>query len=85
MASKKCGGSSRNGRTSNPQYRCVKIFGGEQILTGNIIVTQCGNKFYAGENVGTGNNFTLFAKTDGKVVFYRGFRRRSFVKIIQNV
>jgi large subunit ribosomal protein L27 len=75
MAHKKGQGSSRNGRDSQPQKRGVKKFGGEQVIAGNIIVRQVGNKFHAGANVGTGSDFTLFALTEGYVKFDREGRR----------
>ena len=65
MATKKAGGSSKNGRDSNPQYRGVKVFGGQKVVAGNIIVRQVGSTFHAGSNVGRGSDFTLFALTDG--------------------
>lgn len=69
MAHKKGQGSSRNGRDSNPQYRGVKLFGGQAAKAGAIIVRQCGTKFFPGSNVGVGRDYTLFAKADGKVSF----------------
>ncbi len=69
MAHKKGQGSSRNGRDSNPQYRGVKLYGGQRASAGSIIVRQCGTKFFAGSNVGMGRDFTLFATADGKVQF----------------
>ncbi|MBL7152323.1 MAG: 50S ribosomal protein L27 [Phycisphaerae bacterium] len=69
MAHKKGQGSSRNGRDSNPQYRGVKLFGGQAVRAGSIIVRQCGTKFFAGSNVGMGKDYTLFATTDGTVKF----------------
>ena len=69
MAHKKAGGSTSNGRDSNPKMRGVKKFGGEKVLAGNIIVRQCGTKFHPGQNVGMGKDFTLFALTDGNVKF----------------
>lgn len=82
MAHKKAGGSTRNGRDSNPKYLGVKRFGGEVIKAGNIIVRQRGTKFHAGTNVGVGRDHTLFAKKDGKVVFeIKGVKNRSFVRI----
>ncbi len=74
MAHKKGQSSSRNGRDSNPQYLGVKKFGGQNVVAGNIIVRQCGTKFHAGENVGTGRDFTLFALCDGKVEFRKSAR-----------
>jgi large subunit ribosomal protein L27 len=69
MAHKKGQGSSRNGRDSNPQYRGVKLFGGQKVSAGSIIVRQCGTKFFPGSNVGMGRDFTLFATTDGTIRF----------------
>ena len=69
FAHKKGMGSTKNGRDSNPQMLGVKRFGGQQVLSGNILVRQRGNKFWAGENVKTGRDFTLFATADGKVEF----------------
>jgi len=69
MAHKKGQGSSRNGRDSNPQYRGVKLFAGQKVSAGSIIVRQCGTKFFPGSNVGMGRDFTLFATADGQVRF----------------
>ncbi len=69
MAHKKGQGSSRNGRDSNAQYRGVKLFGGQAIKAGSIIVRQCGTKFFPGHNVGMGKDFTLFATADGMIRF----------------
>jgi len=69
MAHKKGQGSSRNGRDSNPQYRGVKLFGGQRVVAGSIIIRQCGTKFFPGFNVGMGKDYTLFATTDGTVRF----------------
>jgi len=69
MAHKKGQGSSRNGRDSNPQYRGVKLYGGQQAKAGAILVRQCGTQFHPGFNVGMGSDFTLFAKVDGTVKF----------------
>ncbi len=82
MAHKKAGGSSRNGRDSNPKMLGVKLFGGERISGGNVIVRQRGTKFYPGENVGMGKDHTLFALTDGQVAFKSGFKRRTYVSVI---
>lgn len=71
MAHKKGGGSTRNGRDSQPQYRGVKLYGGEAARTGNIIVRQCGTVFKPGRNVGLGRDHTLFALADG-VIEFRG-------------
>ncbi|MDX1571950.1 MAG: 50S ribosomal protein L27 [Xanthomonadales bacterium] len=72
MAHKKAGGSTRNGRDSNPKYLGVKRFGGENVIAGNIIVRQRGTKFHPGENVGIGRDHTLFALVDGQVKFDSG-------------
>jgi large subunit ribosomal protein L27 len=76
MAHKKGGGSSRNGRDSNPQYLGVKRYAGEQVSTGCIIVRQRGTKFHPGVNVGLGKDHTLFAKSNGVVKFEGGEARR---------
>ncbi len=69
MAHKKGQGASRNGRDSNPQYRGVKLCGGQVAKIGAILVRQCGTKFFPGENVGMGRDYTLFATAEGKVQF----------------
>ena len=76
MAHKKGGGSSRNGRDSNPQYLGVKAYGGESICAGSIIVRQRGTKFFPGLNVGLGKDYTLFAKVTGTVKFEGSKDRR---------
>lgn len=82
MAHKKAGGSTRNGRDSNPKYLGVKKFGGEVVLAGNIIVRQRGTRFRAGENVGVGRDHTLFALEDGRVKFEsKGFPKRKVVSV----
>jgi len=81
MAHKKAGGSSRNGRDSAGRRLGVKKFGGEIVISGNIIVRQRGTKFHPGSNVGIGKDHTLFAKLDGKVAFKKT-RTRTFVSII---
>jgi len=83
MAHKKAGGSSRNGRDSNPKMLGVKKFGGEAIEAGNIIVRQRGTQFHAGENVGMGRDHTLFATADGQVAFRKGYKRRTYVSVLQ--
>jgi large subunit ribosomal protein L27 len=70
MAHKKGQGSTRNGRDSNAQYRGIKLFGGEAVKAGAIIVRQCGTKFFPGLNVGMGKDYTLFSTTDGHVRFH---------------
>lgn len=84
MAHKKAGGSSRNGRDSAGQRLGVKIFGGQAIAGGNIIVRQRGTKFWPGENVGMGKDHTLFALCDGRVHFRQGFKRRTYVSVLSS-
>ena len=84
MAHKKGQGSIKNGRDSNAQMRGVKKFGGQHVRAGNIIVRQVGSKFWAGEGVGRGKDFTLFATRDGVVRFYRAgskSERRSYIAV----
>jgi len=86
MAHKKAGGSTRNGRDSNAKRLGVKMYGGEAAIAGNILVRQRGTHFHAGDNVGLGKDHTLFAMTDGKVVFHvRGPKSRKFVSIVPAV
>ncbi len=77
MAHKKGQSSSRNGRDSNPKYRGVKVFSGQTVTAGSILVRQCGTVFHPGRNVGCGRDFTLFATVDGVVRYDRGNRRVS--------
>lgn len=79
MAHKKGGGSSRNGRDSNPQYRGVKRFGGQAVTAGSILVRQCGTVFHPGKGVGQGKDYTLYALVAGTVQFDRGGRRVNIV------
>ncbi len=81
MATKKAGGSSRNGRDSAGRRLGVKKFGGESVLAGNIIVRQRGTKFHPGDNVGIGKDHTIFAITNGKVKFKKT-RVRTFVSVV---
>ena len=69
MAHKKAGGSTRNGRDSNPKYLGVKLYGGQTVEAGNIIVRQRGTQFHPGKNVGLGRDHTLFALADGTIEF----------------
>ena len=85
MATKKAGGSSKNGRDSAGRRLGVKKFGGEHVIPGNIIVRQRGTKFYPGENVGIGKDHTLFALKDGKVKFSKGFKKRKFISVEETV
>jgi large subunit ribosomal protein L27 len=81
MAHKKAGGSSRNGRDSQGQRRGVKVFGGETVRAGNIIVRQLGTRIHPGKNVGMGRDFTLFAKIDGIVRYDRLDKDRKRVNV----
>jgi large subunit ribosomal protein L27 len=74
MAHKKGQGSTHNGRDSNPQFRGVKRWGGQKVTAGTILVRQCGTRFKPGHNVGLGNDFTLYALTDGTVRYQTGRR-----------
>ncbi len=82
MAHKKAGGSSRNGRDSAGQRLGVKVFGGEAIAPGNIIVRQRGTQFHPGDNVAMGKDHTIFATREGHVQFRKGFKRRTYVSVI---
>ena len=82
MAHKKAAGSTRNGRDSNPKMLGVKIFGGQTITAGNIIVRQRGTEFHAGEGAGMGRDHTLFALNDGVVKFEtKGKFNRRYVTV----
>jgi len=83
MAHKKAGGSTRNGRDSNPKYLGVKMYDGQAIEAGNIIVRQRGTQFHPGTGVGLGRDHTLFALVDGKVEFTtKGPNKRRTVNIV---
>lgn len=83
MATKKAGGSTRNGRDSESKRLGVKMFGGQVVQGGNIIVRQRGTKFHAGTNVGIGKDHTLFAKTEGVLKFeVKGPKSRRFVSVV---
>lgn len=86
MAHKKGQGSTRNGRDSNPKYRGVKRHDGQVVTTGSIIVRQLGTKFHAGEGVGIGRDWTLFALRDGVVRFEekRARRQVSVYPVVQD-
>ena len=81
MAQKKGGGSTRNGRDSNPQFLGVKRYGGEQVIAGSIIVRQRGTKVHPGKNVGLGTDHTIFAKIDGVVKFEHKDKKRMKVSV----
>jgi large subunit ribosomal protein L27 len=83
MAHKKAGGSSKNGRDSESKRLGVKIFGGQEVSAGSIIVRQRGTRFHAGMNVGIGRDHTLFATSNGRVKFERkGPQKRQFVSVV---
>lgn len=82
MAHKKAGGSSRNGRDSQGQRRGVKVFGGETVRAGNILVRQLGTRIHPGKNVGMGRDYTLFALVDGVVRYERKDRERKRVTVL---
>ena len=82
MAHKKAGGSSRNGRDSAGRRLGVKKFGGENVISGNIIVRQRGTKWWPGNNVGIGKDHTIYATLDGKVKFHKGLKGRTFISIV---
>ena len=81
MAHKKGQSSSRNGRGSNAQYRGIKCFAGQEVTSGSILVRQVGSTFHAGNNVGTGKDYTLFALIDGVVKFERLGKKRQKVSV----
>jgi large subunit ribosomal protein L27 len=81
MAHKKAGGSSRNGRDSAGRRLGVKKFGGENVIPGNILVRQRGTKWHPGANVGMGKDHTLFATTEGKVLFVSKANGRTYVNV----
>jgi large subunit ribosomal protein L27 len=82
MAHKKGGGSSRNGRDSSAQKRGVKVYGGQTVVAGNILVRQVGSTIHAGPNVGTGRDYTLFALVDGTVKYEWFSNTRKRVRIV---
>lgn len=83
MAHKKAGGSTKNGRESQAKRLGIKKFGGQAVLAGNIIVRQRGTQYRAGDNVGVGTDYTLFAKTSGRVEFRKkGIAQRTFVSVV---
>jgi large subunit ribosomal protein L27 len=83
MAHKKAGGSTKNGRDSESKRLGVKMYGGQAVVAGNILIRQRGTKVHAGVNVGVGRDHTLFAKSDGHVKFEKkGPKNRQFVSVI---
>jgi len=83
MSHKKAGGSSKNGRDSNAQRRGVKIYGGQTVVAGNILVRQLGTKIHPGQNVGMGKDYTLFSKIDGVVAYERKGRDKKRVCVYE--
>ncbi|HAR41302.1 MAG TPA: 50S ribosomal protein L27 [Bdellovibrionales bacterium] len=81
MAHKKAGGSSRNGRDSNPKMRGVKRYGGQLVNAGEILVRQVGTKFHPGRNVGLGRDFTIYSMIPGIVKFERYDRTRKQISV----
>ncbi|MCZ4282314.1 50S ribosomal protein L27 [Kiloniella laminariae] len=81
MAHKKAGGSSRNGRDSAGRRLGVKKFGGEHVVSGNILVRQRGTKFHPGDNVGIGKDHTIFATVEGQVVFRQKAGGRTYISV----
>jgi len=81
MAHKKGQGATRNGRDSSAQYRGVKVSAGQEVSAGSILVRQVGSSFHAGSNVGTGKDYTLWARVDGVVKFEREGRDRKLISV----
>ena len=82
MAHKKAGGSTRNGRDSESKRLGVKVYGGQAINAGGIIVRQRGTKFWPSEGVGMGKDHTIFAKVEGHVTFSTGLKNRKFISVL---
>ncbi len=84
MSHKKAGGSTKNGRDSNAKRLGVKLYAGQKVIAGNILVRQKGNRFFAGDGVGTGRDFTLFALKNGVVKFTEQRRKKYDGRIFRN-
>jgi len=82
MAHKKAGGSSRNGRDSAGRRLGVKKYGGQPVISGNIIVRQRGTQWWPGDGVGMGRDHTIFATTEGAVKFHKGLKGRTFISVL---
>ena len=82
MAHHKGGGSTRNGRDTAGKRLGVKKFGGEHVISGNILIRQRGTEFHAGKFVGIGRDYTLFAKVTGRVKFHSGIKGRQYISIV---
>ena len=89
MAHKKAGGSAKNLRDSNAKYRGVKLFGGQKVMAGNIILKQKGSKYECGKNTYLGNDFSIHAETDGVIAFktkkFTRFDGRKYIKTVVEV
>ena len=89
MAHKKAGGSAKNLRDSNAQYRGLKLFGGQKVIAGNIILKQCGSKYECGKNTYLANDFSIHAETDGVIAFktkkFTRFDGRKYTKTVVEV
>jgi large subunit ribosomal protein L27 len=85
MAHKKGVGSSDNGRDSKSKRLGVKIFGGQKVIPGNIIVRQRGTRFHPSTNVGMGKDFTLHALVEGTVIFKKGLKERTYISVLPSV
>ena len=85
MAHKKAGGSSRNGRDSAGRRLGVKKYGGELVIPGNIICRQRGNKWWPGEGVGQGRDYTIYAINEGSVKFHKGLKGSTFISVVTNL
>ncbi|VDC30275.1 50S ribosomal protein L27 [Pseudogemmobacter humi] len=85
MAQKKAGGSSRNGRDSAGRRLGVKLYGGQAVIPGNIIVRQRGTTFFPGQGVGMGKDHTIFATVEGAVKFRKGLKGRTFISVLPAV
>ena len=84
MAHKKAGGSSRNGRDSNGQRRGIKVYAGERVRAGNILVRQVGTRIHPGKNVGMGKDYTIFSRVDGIVQYERMGKDRRRVSVLSS-
>ncbi len=82
MGRKKAQGAGRNGRDSNPKYRSIKIYDGQTVKAGNILVRQCGTKIHPGLNVGMGRDYTLFALINGKVKYFTRGGEKNIVSVL---
>lgn len=82
MGRKKAQGAGRNGRDSNPKYRGIKVYDGQIVRAGNILVRQCGTRIHPSHNVGMGRDYTLFALIDGRVKYFTRGKDKQFVTVL---